>query len=106
MSIQTRKQRKARYAAPLHQRQKFVHAPLSKTLAKSLNAKRLMVKKGDTVKVMVGDNKGKTGVVDSVNLKLEKVYINGVERVKKDGNKVLIPINPSNVRITKTEERK
>ncbi len=106
MSIQTRKQRKARYAASLHQRQKFVRAPLSKTLAKSLNAKRLMVKKGDTVKVMVGDNKGKTGVVDSVNLKLEKVYVNGVERVKKDGNKVLIPINPSNVRITKTEERK
>ncbi len=106
MSTQTRKQRKARYSASLHQRQKYVRAPVAKKLAETLKVKSLMVKKGDTVKVMVGDFKGKTGTVDKVDLKSEKVYINGVERVKKDGNKVLAPVHPSNVRITKTEARK
>ena len=106
MSIQTRKQRKARYSASLHQRQKYVRAPVAKSLVASVKAKSLMVKKGDTVKVMVGDFKGKTGTVDRVDLKSEKVYVNGVERMKKDGNKVLSPVHPSNLQITKTEARK
>ncbi|MCX6675337.1 MAG: 60S ribosomal protein L26, partial [Methanothrix sp.] len=35
-SIQPRKQRKERYNAPLHKRQKYMHSPLSKALREEL----------------------------------------------------------------------
>ena len=37
------KQRKARYSASLHQRQKYVRAPVAKKLAETLKVKSLMV---------------------------------------------------------------
>ncbi len=44
---------------------------------------RLKIKKGDKVKVMVGKDKGKEGVVEKVSTKERKVLVGGVNLYKK-----------------------
>ena len=64
VTTQPRKQRKERYTAPLHKRQKYVHAPLSKALREELKKRNAQLRKGDTVKVMRGDHAGTEGAVE------------------------------------------
>jgi len=99
-SKQPRKQRKYRYNAPLHIKQKFVSVHLSKELRKKYSKRNINLRKGDSVKVARGQFKNKTGKVDEVSVKKTSVYINGIEIVKKDGTKARYPINPSNLIIT------
>ena len=47
----------------------------------------------------IGDFKKKEGKVESVFTRKLKVFVGGVERTKKDGTKVRIPIDPSNLMI-------
>ena len=56
--------------------------------------------KGDKVKVLRGQHKGKEGKVERVGLKASKIYITGIDTAKKDGTKELVPINPTNIVIT------
>lgn len=49
---------------------------------------------------MRGNFKGKIGEVTRVDRNKIKVYIIGIEQIKKDGNKTQYPINPSNLMIT------
>jgi len=44
---------------------------------------KFKIKKGDTVKVITGDDKGKVGVVIKVLPKEAKVIVEGVNKVKK-----------------------
>jgi large subunit ribosomal protein L24 len=44
---------------------------------------KLKIKKGDTVKVIAGDDKGKSGVVLSVDLKKMRVLVEGLNMVKR-----------------------
>jgi len=99
-SKQVRKQRKYRYNAPLHIKQKFVHVHLSKELKKKYGKRNLGLKKGDKVKVMRGQFKKHTGNVERIDLKKTKAYLSGIEITKKDGSKTTYPINPSNLIIT------
>jgi len=99
-SVQRRKQRKFRSNAPLHVKQKFVHATLVKELRKTKKRRSASLKKGDKVKIMRGQFKGKTGKIDRVNVKHSKIYVTGIEIVKKEGTKVLYPFSPSNMAIT------
>ena len=99
-SIQPRKQRKYRYNAPLHIKQKFVNAHLSKELRKKHNKRNMGLRKGDKVKVMRGQFKKKEGKVEQVNLKKTLVYVEGIEITKKDGTKTRYPIHPSNLMVT------
>ena len=99
-SKKPRKQRKYRYQAPLHIKQKFMIARLSKELQKKYNIKRIQVKKGDTVKIMRGQFQKKTGKVNAVNLKKERVFVENAHYIKKDGAKSFYPIHPSNLLIT------
>lgn len=94
------KQRKYHHNAPLHIKQKFMTARLSKDLQKKYNLKRISVKKGDTVKVARGQFKKKSGKITKVNLKKERVYIENMHLIKRDGTKVFYPIHPSNLIIT------
>ncbi len=103
VSKQPRKQRKARYNAPLHVRQKFMGARLSEDLSKEYGTRSAAVIKGDTVKVMRGDFKGTEGKVQAVSLKDSKISVDGVISTKVDGTEVPRPIYPSNVIITKLE---
>jgi len=98
-SKQPRKQRKYRHNAPLHIKQKFIHAHLSKDLKKKYNRRNIGLRTGDKVKVMRGQYKKKEGKVERVDLKRTKVYITGIENTKKDGTKTMYPIDPSNLMI-------
>ena len=99
-SKQPRKQRKYRYNAPLHIKQKFLHAHLSKELRKKYGKRSIALRKGDNVKVMRGQFKNKTGRVDEVSVKKTQVYVNGIELVKRDGTKARYPLQPSNLLVT------
>ena len=99
-SKQPKKQRKYRYNAPLHIKQKFVHVHLSKELRKKYKIRNLGLKKGDKVKVLRGQFKKHTGNVERIDLKKTKVYLSGIEITKKDGSKTTHPIEPSNLIIT------
>jgi len=99
-SKQPRKQRKYRYNAPLHVKQKFVSTHLSKELRKKYKKRNVNLRKGDSVKVMRGQFKNKSGKVDEVDVKKTSVYVEGIETVKRDGTKSRYPIHPSNLIIT------
>ena len=99
-SKQPRKQRKYRYNAPLHIKQKFMKSHLSKELRKKYSKRAAILRKGDNVKIIKGQFKGKTGKVDFITIKKGFVYVTGVEVIKKDGSKANYPLNPSNIIIT------
>jgi large subunit ribosomal protein L24 len=94
-----RKQRVFRYTAPMHVRQKFVHVRIAKELAAKLGIKKrsIAVRKGDTVKVMSGSSRGKTGKVASVDLARAAVIVEGVVRKNAKGKEIPIAIKSSNV---------
>tara|TARA_Y100000310_G_scaffold327640_1_gene394321 strand:+ start:1421 stop:1801 length:381 start_codon:yes stop_codon:yes gene_type:complete len=107
-SKQPRKQRKYRYNAPTHIKRKFMASHLSKELREKYKKRSMVVVTGDTVKIMRGQYKKRTGKVSKVNYQNTKVYIEGIDFVKKDGNKVQYPIHPSNLMIInlKLEDKK
>ena len=100
-SEQPRKQRKARYQAPLHVKTKYLNAPLSAALQEQYKKKTLRVIKGDTVKVTRGDFVGDEGLVDAVDTKKSKIVVHGVSSTKADGTEVPRGIDASNVQVTK-----
>jgi len=99
-SKQPRKQRKYRYNDPLHIRQKLIHVHLSKELKDKYKKRAITPRQGDKVKVMRGRFKGKEGIIEKVDLKKLKIYVRGMETIKKDGTKVLVPLDPSNLMLT------
>lgn len=98
-SIQPRKQRKYRANAPLHIRHDFVSANLSKELRKKYARRSFPLRKEDEVRIMRGEFKGKKGKIEKVDLKYSRVIIGGIHRTKKDGSKVSVYFNPSNLQI-------
>ena len=94
-----RKQRKRLYTAPAHVRHKLMAAPLTKELAEKQGAKTLPVRKGDTVRIQRGDNKGFEGKVSRVDIKNYRIYIEGLTREKVDGTNIFLPVHPSKVMI-------
>ncbi len=99
-STSPRKQHKYIYNAPLHHRQNMMSVHLSADLRKKTGKRSMTAKKGDTVKVLRGQFKTRTGAIERVDLKKLKVYITGIERQKKDGSKALYPLQPSNLMLT------
>ncbi len=99
-SKQRRKQRKYRANAPLHLKRKFVSANLAKALREKHHKRSLPLRKGDSVKIMRGAYKGKTGKIVEVDIKRSRVFVSGIDFIKKDGSKVRVPLSPSNLQIT------
>jgi large subunit ribosomal protein L24 len=97
------KQRKALYEADLRTQGKNMAAPLSKELRAKHGIRSLPVRVGDTVKVLRGDYFGKSGNVNQVDRKRNKVYIQGLMRKKTDGKEAFLGFRPSNVIITSLE---
>ena len=91
------KQRKFVYKGALHVKQKMVNANLSKELRTKHGFRSLGIRKGDKVKVVRGQFRKHLGKVDRVDLKKTKIYVEGVELIKKDGTKTAYPIHPSNI---------
>ena len=70
---------------------------------------KLHVKTGDTVKVIAGDERGKTGIIKSVNRSTQRVIVEGLNLVTKHNKpsaknpqggitKIEAPIHVSNVK--------
>ncbi len=102
-STQPRKQRKYRYNAPLHVKQNLVHAHLSPELRKKYGTRAIQVRKGDKVKVLRGKFKKTEAKVERVDLQRERIFVAGVETIKKDGSKVPLAVNASNIMITEVD---
>jgi large subunit ribosomal protein L24 len=105
VSKQARKQRKALYNAPIHVRRRNVSAHLSDELMKQAGKRSTRVIKGDTVKVLRGDEgvKGVEGKVSSVNTKTGRIIVEGITMPKADGTMKARPVHSSNVIITKLD---
>jgi large subunit ribosomal protein L24 len=99
-SKQPRKQRKYIANAPLHIKRKMLKSRLSKELTKKYERRTLGVRKGDIVKIVRGNFKDHSGKVEKVFTKKLRLHIEGIQLIKKDGNKVYYPIHPSNLIIT------
>ncbi|MBI2133264.1 50S ribosomal protein L24 [Candidatus Woesearchaeota archaeon] len=97
------KQRKYRANAPLHIKKRYLSSHLSKELRQKHNMKSISVRKGDTVKIMRGQFRGKTGKIERVDTKKTEIYVQGIEMKRKDGTKSFYPINPSNLMITEID---
>lgn len=97
-----RRQRIFRFNAPMHSRQHFVHAHLDKALRQKLGIKSRAVQlsKGDTIKVMSGANRGKTGKVTRVDMRRCYVYIDSLKKKNAKGKEFDVHISSSNVCIT------
>ena len=95
----TGKNRKRRFTADLHIKKNFVHACLSKDLRKQLKRRSLGLRKNDTVKIMVGKHKKKTAKVNKIDLKKERIYLQGLNLKKADGKEKLLGFEPSNLMI-------
>ncbi|MEK6897561.1 MAG: 50S ribosomal protein L24 [Nanoarchaeota archaeon] len=107
-SRKPRKQIKYLANAPLHLKRKFMSANLSKELRKKYGKRSLPVRKGDTVRIMRGKFKKKTGKISVVNAKKIKIEIEGMQIKKQDGSKANVKFNPQFLQITELnlEDRK
>ncbi len=106
-TINAGKQRKRAIHAPLHRRRHMISAHLaSKYLEdeKVVYPRAIPVRKGDTVFIMRGDDKGKEGKVATVDYRLGRITIEGVTQAKADGKQVAKKIHPSNIMITKIDD--
>lgn len=102
-STQPRKQRKYRFNAPLHVKQRFLQVHLLKDLRTKYGARNCRVRVGDKIKVLRGSFAKKEGKVERVSIKYGRVYVTGLDYIKKNGKKVLIPFEPSNLMITELD---
>ncbi len=98
-SVQRRKQRKYNYNAPYHVKGKFLASNLSKELRQKHGTRSIRVRKGDKVKIMRGNFKGKEGTVERVDAQRTKVYITKIEHAKTDNTKSAISLHPSSLMI-------
>ena len=96
-SSDTSKQRKYRLNAPLHLKRDFVASHLAPELRGKYSTRSLSLREGDTVKVMKGEFAGLSGKVNRVELKKGTVYVDGAERIRKDGTKSFFPLRPSSL---------
>ena len=96
-SKQIRKQRKYIANAPLHIKRKMISSHLNKELRKKYGKRSIPVRKGDEVKIMVGKFRGKTGKISILNVKKQKVAVEGIQSKKKEGTKLNVFFNASNL---------
>jgi len=87
-SRQIRKQRKYVAKAPKHIKQKLLSCHLSKELRQKYARRAFQLRKGDSVKIMNGEFKKKTGKVSIVDVGNARAAIEGIQITKKDGSKV------------------
>jgi large subunit ribosomal protein L24 len=74
-------------------------ATLDKELRKKYGMRNIEVRKGDEVKVMRGKFAKKQGKVGDVDVKHTRIQIDGLQRSKAGGEKLITWFHPSNVKI-------
>lgn len=101
VSSSRRKSRKAHFGAHSTLKYKLMSANLSKELKDKHGIKSLPVRREDEVMVVRGHYKDSKGKVNTVYRKRWCLYIEKISETKQNGATVRIPINASNVVITK-----
>ena len=91
------------YEADQQARYSMMGAHLSKELRTSHKTRSLAVRVGDTVKIMRGDWKGKSGEVTKVNYVRNRVFVKGITHKRATGKEAFIGFRPSNLMITALE---
>jgi large subunit ribosomal protein L24 len=76
-----------------------VHVHLAKELRHKYGKRNTQLRTGDKVKILRGQFAKKEGKVERIDLKRERVFVTGIELIKKDGTKILSPLEPSNLMI-------
>jgi large subunit ribosomal protein L24 len=104
-SKKARKQRKALYNAPNHVRSAMVSSHLDDPLRKEYKLRSVRVIKGDTVKIMRGDEDivGHEGKVQEVDTKTGRITVEGVTVAKADGTQTARKVHSSKVLITRLD---
>jgi large subunit ribosomal protein L24 len=74
-------------------------ANLNKSLRKKYQRRNIPLRKEDSVKIMKGEYKGKTGKLELIDPKKQRVSIANINKTKKDGTKIKVWFNPSNLQI-------
>ncbi len=103
-SVQPRKQRKFLANAPIHIKHKLLSSHLDKSLKEKYGIRAVEVRKDDEVKIMRGKFTNKTGKITIVDVKNTRVQVNGVNRSRKDGEKVPVWFHPSKLLIIKLND--
>ncbi|MCR4368422.1 MAG: 50S ribosomal protein L24 [archaeon] len=106
-SSKPKKQRKQHYTRPLHLKEKEFSMHLNKALRKALGKRSLEGRKGDTVRIMRGDEKfvGKQGKITAVKRSKIQVFVENVTRKKMNGTEIQVPFKPSNLELVALEEK-
>lgn len=94
-----KKQKKYLLKAPIHIRHKIISCHLSKELREKYKRRAIPLRKNDVVKVMKGEFDKKQGKVVNIDAKNYKIFVEGIQRTKKDGTKINVPIHSSNLQI-------
>jgi large subunit ribosomal protein L24 len=105
-SGKARKQRKDLHTAPWHRRRKRMSAHLSEKYLgdeKKAYPRAVSVRKGDTVRITRGIDKGHEGKIATTDTKSMTITIEGLTRKKADGTQIGKKIHPSNLIITKLD---
>ncbi len=104
-TINPGKQRKAVYEADVRMLGVRMNTHLSKELRTKYKRRSVPIRVGDTVKIMRGDYLGKTGNVNQVDRKRNKVFIQGIMRKKADGKEAFLAFRPSNLLLTSVDAK-
>ncbi|MBT4191755.1 MAG: 50S ribosomal protein L24 [Candidatus Diapherotrites archaeon] len=91
------KSRKAAFTMPVHKKNKAIAGHLNEKLQKEIGRRSLPLRKNDTVKIVRGSFKAKTGKIIRIDRVKMKVFVEKVIRKKSDGTEFEVPIEPSNL---------
>lgn len=107
VSVKARTQRRRLAEASIHQRRARTHAHVDSALvekSKLALPRAIPVRKGDVVRIMRGNFRGKEGKVLSVDGRRGTVVIEGITIEKVDEKKVERPVHASNLLIVRMDE--
>jgi len=94
-----RKQRKYFIKADKTKKHKTMSVNLSKELRKKFKMRNVKPRKDDLTRVMRGEFYNKEGKIVQINLRDHCIHIAGAQNTKKDGTKINISFDPSNLQI-------
>ncbi len=98
-----RKQRRRIRNAALHEKKALLKCRLDEFLQEEYGLRSLVVKKGDTVRIMRGQFRDTEGKVSGVSYKKARVFLDNATITKADGKEASVPVHPSNLMLVKLE---
>jgi large subunit ribosomal protein L24 len=104
MSKKPSRERKKFYSMQEHERSKATASHLNEKLRKETGKRALPIRKGDTVKIMRGDNAGKEGKVTLVQRQRGIIYVEKIIVKKSKGEEKQVPIQASKVMIIELDK--